>query len=578
MNTIKSTAFKLLTLFAFSAFFASCAPELDGLVVELDKDIPYQEIFVTVQGEKVQGFPDSTGAHINSIYLKYLQASKFELAKVEIKETPGYSCVYPENLDSVKLAAEGVLIFRTPRGQKVKYYFNVDSSSKMIVDGSKVKVEGADDVVVTCNDLAGTITVPYDPTKMKNSSIHLLFKDGALDDDVTINSSTYLDFTSSLTTKLKMTKLSEEYKGQREFTVTLSVASLLTDYSRYGFADRSLNYVSGEDAEHIKIYQAEALSNVPIRNYNYVDDVYYPETPFDWELDASVDSVEIFGMPGDWTSDRKVENFPNETTPNIAVTVVLIDPEYVTGRIVVDDSRTSYAGQLDGLITMSGMSTQDETYFWSDGVTYCPSASDVQKTMENDYIFRNAIAFTQSGQFQISLAVWNYSSDPSKCCWYKWTEGYMDVATLDKAKSITGAQLKAKGVLWADVKSVATCTPCHCMTGRLLTNLQVLAADCSHGTAAFGSAWNGTRRRAFMGITYDNKIALATFYSTKSQHCIGSCQASWLLNKLGWRDIVQTGTEFYKDDGYNPVIKVNGSLVSGAATSPSYYSIVFDKK
>lgn len=578
-KTIRALAIGSLAAVALCAL-PSCDKGLGNLEVVLDKDIPYQNVFVTVQGERVQGSPDSTGIHEHSIYLKFAKASNFANARIELEETPGYKCIYPEDLNSVDIASNGVLIFSTPRGQKVKYFFNVDCSSRVIADASKISVEMASDVAISINDLASSITIPYNPAKMKNSSIHLVFRDGALEEGVKIvgaPKSTYLDFTSSLKVSLKFQKITDEYQGERVFDVNLSVASLLTDYARFGFSDKSLNYVSGEDAEHIKVYQTEALTNVPVRNYNPETGEYYPETPFDWQLEVPVDTIPVFGMPGDWKSDRKVEDFPNETTADLLVTVVLIDPEYVTGRVVVNDSHVSYAGQLPGLVTMSGMSSYDQSYAWADGKILCGSATDVAATMEKYDVFRSAFAFTKDGQFQIATGVWEYSTTPSKCKWYKWTEGYSNPKNLSEARKVSSKILLQSATAW-DASSVITSVPCHCMTGRLLTNLQVLAGDISHGTAAFGSAWNGTRRRAFVGITYDNKIALATFYSAKSQHCIGSSQASWLLNKLGWRDIMQIGTEFYMDDNYNPTIKVNDVLATGTANSPSFYSIVFDKK
>ena len=84
----------------------------------------------------------------------------------------------------------------------------------------------------------------------------------------------------------------------------------------------------------------------------------------------------------------------------------------------------------------------------------------------------------------------------------------------------------ASGIPW-DVVSAASGHPWLVREGHLLTRLEMYWNDSGWETA-LGEAWNGTRSRSYIGLTYDNKLGVAAV-----SEGTGTCQAAWLLYKMG---------------------------------------------
>ena len=55
-------------------------------------------------------------------------------------------------------------------------------------------------------------------------------------------------------------------------------------------------------------------------------------------------------------------------------------------------------------------------------------------------------------------------------------------------------------------------------------------------------------------------------------------QASWLLYKMGWKDVFYVAGSNYLDDGFTPTLKVGGNVVVGKADQAAQYAIAIDVK
>lgn len=129
----------------------------------------------------------------------------------------------------------------------------------------------------------------------------------------------------------------------------------------------------------------------------------------------------------------------------------------------------------------------------------------------------------------------------------------------------------ASGIPW-DVVSAASGHPWLVREGHLLTRLEMYWNDSGWETA-LGEAWNGTRSRSYIGLTYDNKLGVAAV-----SEGTGICQAAWLLYKMGWKDVFYVAGSNYLDDGFTPTLKVGGNVVVGKADQVVQYAIAIDVK
>ena len=129
----------------------------------------------------------------------------------------------------------------------------------------------------------------------------------------------------------------------------------------------------------------------------------------------------------------------------------------------------------------------------------------------------------------------------------------------------------ASGTPW-DVVAAASGHPWLVREGHLLTRLEMYWNDTGWETA-LGEAWNGTRSRSYIGLTYDNKLGVAAV-----SEGTGTCQAAWLLYKMGWKDVFYVAGSNYLDDGFTPTLKVGGNVVVGKADQAAQYAIAIDVK
>jgi hypothetical protein len=47
---------------------------------------------------------------------------------------------------------------------------------------------------------------------------------------------------------------------------------------------------------------------------------------------------------------------------------------------------------------------------------------------------------------------------------------------------------------------------------------------------------------------------------------------------MGWVDVAQLGTAYYKAEGFTPTIVVDGKVITGNAEATAFYALGFDKK
>jgi len=89
----------------------------------------------------------------------------------------------------------------------------------------------------------------------------------------------------------------------------------------------------------------------------------------------------------------------------------------------------------------------------------------------------------------------------------------------------------------------------------------------------------------FAGITHDGRVGYAAFQGTfgyieslgwEDYNAIGTFQAAWLLQKFGFKEVIQIGTAMYGEDGFKPTIIVDGQTLIGDPAQTAAYCIGYD--
>ena len=225
-----------------------------------------------------------------------------------------------------------------------------------------------------------------------------------------------------------------------------------------------------------------------------------------------------------------------------------IDFDKAKAYMASNDARSVVMDNVASLVALTGMMTKESTMIYYNGKVL----SD--RNSEGDW--RGTVGFYEDGHVEF----WNAGiRDGELVRMTQWVDeagrdGYLD-----------------SGTPW-DVVSAASGHPWLVREGHLLTRLEMYWNDTGWETA-LGEAWNGTRSRSYIGLTYDNKLGVAAV-----SEGTGTCQAAWLLYKMGWKDVFYVAGCNYLDDGFTPTLKVGGNVVVGKADQAAQYAIAIDVK
>jgi hypothetical protein len=249
--------------------------------------------------------------------------------------------------------------------------------------------------------------------------------------------------------------------------------------------------------------------------------------------------------------------------------VVLLDQTEVAGKMYCADGGVT-AGTVSSLVTITGHSmAQGDAGLYADGKFYDDYASATYVNYQNDLFPRTAIAFDAEGNFTTATIAYAWGS------FYKWDKIYTDsslpIATDQFSSTI-------------DVTSVAWTCPAPVRGSHALTKDELQFSDCGW-EPSFGDAWNGNRARMFAGVTEDGRIGFAAFQGSfgyieelgwEDFNGVGTFQGAWLLQKFGFKDVIQIGTAMYGEDNFRPTIIVDGQTVIGDPAQNAAYCIGYD--
>jgi hypothetical protein len=566
---MKKTLFSLASAFvAVAVLFSGCnkvdqpqdeqqKPEDKPGQEEVYAEVPFETITLTAGAETVEG---TIGE--NSVSFKFAEVEDFTVCSYNFEVNKGWTCTWPTDPKNVDLTVDEnlVLQFTSPKNAIVKYFVSFTSNTLPIVDASKIKVVGDDAAVVEVNNAKKSMKIYFNAQTMTDSNIQLEFQEGALIEGATVANTTF-DFSQTLAAEVVIA-VGEQ---QVVYTLKLDKSSLMPNPATLGFSDVTADYT---DAEGVTIFKASAINGVPERQRFYGGSQFVQETPYGpydgWIYMNSDPDKTVWVALGDWTEDRtKVNIDPCE------VVVVLLDQTEVAGKMFCADGGVT-AGTVSSLVTVTGHSlAQGDAGLYADGKFYDDYASATYVNYQNDLFPRTAIAFDAEGNFTTATLAYAWGS------FYKWDKIYTDsslpIATDQFSSTI-------------DVTSVAWTCPAPVRGSHALTKDELQFSDCGW-EPSFGDAWNGNRARMFAGVTEDGRIGFAAFQGSfgyieelgwEDFNGVGTFQGAWLLQKFGFKDVIQIGTAMYGEDNFRPTIIVDGQTVIGDPAQNAAYCIGYD--
>lgn len=567
---MKKTLFSLASAFAAVAvLFSACnkvdqpddqqKPDDKPNQEEVYAEVPFETITLTAGDETVEG---TIGE--NSVSFKFAEVEDFTACSYNFEVNKGWTCTWPTDPTNVDLTVDEnlVLQFTSPKNAIVKYFVSFTSNTLPIVDASKIKVVGDDAAVVEVNNAKKSMKIYFNAETMTDSNIQLEFQEGALIEGATVANTTF-DFSQTLAAEVVIA-VGEQ---QVVYTLKLDKSSLMPNPATLGFSDVTADYT---DAEGVTIFKASAINGVPERQRFYGGSQFVQETPYGpydgWiYMNGDVDKT-VWVALGDWTEDRtKVNIDPCE------VVVVLLDQTEVAGKMFCADGGVT-AGTVSSLVTVTGHSlAQGDAGLYADGKFYDDYATATYVNYNNsDAPFpRTAIAFDAEGNFTTATLAYAWGE------FYKWDKLYTD-----SSAPIAVDQFSST----IDVTSVAWTCPAPVRGSHALTKDELQNSDCGW-EPSFGDAWNGNRARMFAGVTEDGRIGFAAFQGSfgyieelgwEDFNGVGTFQGAWLLQKFGFKDVIQIGTAMYGEDNFRPTIIVDGQTVIGDPAQNAAYCIGYD--
>lgn len=551
---MKHRILSIAAIFAVFATLMSCQEKTPEVVYS---EVPFETISITAGDETVDGVISGT-----NVTFSFAAVEDFTACSINFEVNEGWVCTWPTDPANVDLTVDEnlVLQFTSPKNAIVKYYISFTSNSLPIADASKIKVAGDPAAVVEVNNAKKTLKIYYNQETMNEAAIELVFEEGALIPGATYEGSAF-DFTETLSNPFVI----KTSTGDVTYTLKLDKSSLMPNPATLGFSDITADYT---DAEGVTIFKATAINGVPERQRFYGGSQFVQETPYGpydgWIYMNNDPDKTVWVALGDWTEDR--------TTVNIdpcEVVVVLLDQTEVAGKMFCADGGVT-AGTVSSLVTVTGHSlAQGDAGLYADGKFYDDYASATYVNYQNDLFPRTAIAFDAEGNFTTATIAYAWGD------FYKWDKIYTDsslpIATDQFSSTI-------------DVTSVAWTCPAPVRGSHALTKDELQYSDCGW-EPSFGDAWNGNRARMFAGVTEDGRIGFAAFQGSfgyieelgwEDYNGVGTFQGAWLLQKFGFKDVIQIGTAMYGEDSFRPTIIVDGQTVIGDPAQNAAYCIGYD--
>jgi len=551
---MKHRILSIAAIFAVFATLMSCQEKTPEVVYS---EVPFETISITAGDETVDGVISGS-----NVTFSFAAVEDFTACSINFEVNEGWVCTWPTDPANVDLTVDEnlVLQFTSPKNAIVKYYISFTSNSLPIADASKIKVAGDPAAVVEVNNAKKTLKIYYNQETMNEAAIELVFEEGALIPGATYEGSAF-DFTETLSNPFVI----KTSTGDVTYTLKLDKSSLMPNPATLGFSDITADYT---DAEGVTIFKATAINGVPERQRFYGGSQFVQETPYGpydgWIYMNSDPDKTVWVALGDWTEDR--------TTVNIdpcEVVVVLLDQTEVAGKMFCADGGVT-AGTVSSLVTVTGHSlAQGDAGLYADGKFYDDYASATYVNYQNDLFPRTAIAFDAEGNFTTATIAYAWGD------FYKWDKIYTDsslpIATDQFSSTI-------------DVTSVAWTCPAPVRGSHALTKDELQNSDCGW-EPSFGDAWNGNRARMFAGVTEDGRIGFAAFQGSfgyieelgwEDYNGVGTFQGAWLLQKFGFKDVIQIGTAMYGEDNFKPTIIVDGQTVIGDPAQNAAYCIGYD--
>lgn len=551
---MKHRILSIAAIFAVFATLMSCQEKTPEVVYS---EVPFETISITAGDETVDGVISGT-----NVTFSFAAVEDFTACSINFEVNEGWVCTWPTDPANVDLTVDEnlVLQFTSPKNAIVKYYISFTSNSLPIADASKIKVKGDDAAVVEVNNAKKTLKIYYNQETMNEAAIELVFEEGALIPGATYEGSAF-DFTETLSNPFVI----KTSTGDVTYTLKLDKSSLMPNPATLGFSDITADYT---DAEGVTIFKATAINGVPERQRFYGGSQFVQETPYGpydgWIYMNNDPDKTVWVALGDWTEDR--------TTVNIdpcEVVVVLLDQTEVAGKMFCADGGVT-AGTVSSLVTVTGHSlAQGDAGLYADGKFYDDYASATYVNYQNDLFPRTAIAFDAEGNFTTATIAYAWGD------FYKWDKIYTD-SSLPIATDQFSSTVNVTSVAW-------TC-PAPVRGSHALTKDELQYSDCGW-EPSFGDAWNGNRARMFAGVTEDGRIGFAAFQGSfgyieelgwEDYNGVGTFQAAWLLQKFGFKDVIQIGTAMYGEDSFRPTIIVDGQTVIGDPAQNAAYCIGYD--
>ena len=252
----------------------------------------------------------------------------------------------------------------------------------------------------------------------------------------------------------------------------------------------------------------------------------------------------------------------------------------------IDDQNSLTLSEVKGLVTVTGRaigskgSQGGRGILYGNNKVYSWQLPWIEKQPENIQ-FGWHFGFTAEGKLLCDIATMNTGGSKTKLHKVKFYEAntsedlgevyaepynFPNVLTYDCHNYLSGD--------W-NVVSAAYGYPCFAKDGQALTYKQVL------GNNGFSDSMGDNVYGQFImiGKTFDGKVAIAIVSKeNEGDSELTPLQAAYVLNKMGWKDIMCVGVTDWQSGSWNPGLMVDGKLVAGQDTDGSVFVMAFDAK
>lgn len=560
-ETVLKRSFLALFSAASIMLAVSCSDkdEPDAPAPTPAETVPFKSVAVKADGETATGAVEGT-----NITFAFDQAENFTSCQLIVDLNPGYTLTFPTDVNNYDMTDDPNLYFKNAEGKSLKYTVRVSSNALPIIDASKISVEGG--YPLTVNNATKEIVITYTPG-MNRKEVKLVFADGALMAGASVENNVFDLNEGPETVNIKVAG------SNRAYTLRIDFSSIMTPAKELGFQDITPDDVK-EKYPFISVMRATQLSNIPKQKPTSAPN---PEW---WNPDGfgGLEKDQAMGILGNMTDPA---TFPGvDNVDNICLTVVTMESNKVKGRLVVNDQNGLQLSGVKGLVTVSGRpigskgAAGGRGILAADSKVYCWQIPWLEKQPENIH-YGWHFGFTAEGRLLCDVITTSAGSHNrlQRVQFYDSNENfhpepynYPNELTYDCHNYLAG-----------DWDAVSSCYgfPCFAYDGKVLTWMQLAA---NNGFSdSFGDNVYG--RFVVIGKTYDGKVGIATVTKeSDTDNELTPLQAAYVLNKLGWKDIMCVGITDWQSGNWNPGIMIDGKVVAGQDTDGSVSVIAFDAK